>query len=74
MISLVLFRWSYSWQRFAQPAGPPVRVSIYSRERGEAAEEARTANNAQSPPQDIVQRLSPKRGVLSITFTVHFVL
>jgi hypothetical protein len=53
-ISRVLFRWSHSpWQRNVLH-NPPARPSVCrSKERGEAAEEARTANKAQSPPQDI---------------------
>jgi hypothetical protein len=66
-ISRVLFRWSHcSWQRNVlhnQPAGPPVRVCVdLSRERGEAAEEARTANKAQSPLKTLYNGLHQKGG------------
>jgi glycyl-tRNA synthetase beta subunit len=64
VVSLVVFLATFCTPR--RPARPCVDLHTVERERerGEAAEEAQTANKAQPPPQDIVQRLAPKRGVM----------
>jgi hypothetical protein len=70
VVSLVAFLATFCTTR--RPARPCVDLE---RERGEPAEEGREKlTRPKAPPQDIVQRLAPKRGVMSITFTVHFVL
>jgi hypothetical protein len=60
VVSLVVFLATFC--ATSRPARPCVRMSIYSRERGEAAEEARTANNAQSPPSRHCTTAFTKKG------------
>jgi hypothetical protein len=71
-ISRVLFRWSHSSGNVLH--NPPVRVSISLEREVKRPRRREQLTRPKAPPQDIVQWLAPKRGVMSITFTAHFVL